>query len=172
MDWTDEPATENQLTYLRQSGYTPEHPLTKAEAVELIQNLRRRPGVVPELSADASRHDSALHAFELRRNLEQARQRLAEQNSLQHQAGVSAAMQARQEFWIDTCLEPSHMKAASTATIGLYREFGCRFERPTHEQTQEILDALDTALPVWDRDHPELFYQTLELNFRELLRTY
>ena len=38
------------------------------------------------------------------------------------------------------------------------------------EQVQEVLDALDSALPVWDREHPELFYQTLELNFPQLVK--
>jgi hypothetical protein len=35
---------------------------------------------------------------------------------------------------------------------------------------QEILDALDSAMPAWEREHPALFYQTLELNFPHLLR--
>jgi hypothetical protein len=37
-------------------------------------------------------------------------------------------------------------------------------------QVQHILDALDAALPNWEREHPDLFYKTLELNFPELLR--
>jgi len=37
-------------------------------------------------------------------------------------------------------------------------------------QVQSILEALDSALPAWDRDSPEMFYRTLELNFPELLR--
>jgi hypothetical protein len=35
---------------------------------------------------------------------------------------------------------------------------------------QHILDALDSAAPFWDKEHPELFYQTLQLNFPELVR--
>jgi hypothetical protein len=33
-----------------------------------------------------------------------------------------------------------------------------------------VLDALDGAMPLWDKEHPELFYQTLEINFPELVR--
>jgi hypothetical protein len=31
-----------------------------------------------------------------------------------------------------------------------------------------VLTALDAAVPAWETLHPELFYQTLELNFPEL----
>ena len=54
--------------------------------------------------------------------------------------------------------------------IELYRKFGCRYDPPTQRQVQEILEALDPAMPFWDRDHPELFFQTLELNHPGLLR--
>jgi hypothetical protein len=47
---------------------------------------------------------------------------------------------------------------------------GCRFFAPNYEQVQEVLDALDNAMPLWDHDNPELFYQTLELNFPHLAR--
>ncbi len=172
MDWTDEPATENQLSYLRHFGYTPSHALTKGEALELIKDLRRHPGGGAELPADTARHDAALQAFELRKQVESCQKQVSMQGSAQNQTALANARLARQEFWINTCLDPSRMKSPSTPIVGLYREFGCRFEPPTHEQTQEILDALDAALPVWERDHPELFYKTLELNFKELVRSY
>lgn len=62
------------------------------------------------------------------------------------------------------------MHAGSKQVIDLYRRFGCRFCEPTHEQVDEVLGALDAAMPQWDTLHPELFYQTLELNFPELVR--
>jgi hypothetical protein len=62
------------------------------------------------------------------------------------------------------------MQARSASTLDLYMKHGCRFVTPTHEQVQEILDALDVASPFWDRDNAEIFYQTLELNFPELVR--
>jgi hypothetical protein len=54
--------------------------------------------------------------------------------------------------------------------LEFYRKFGCAFEAPSHRQVEEILSALDSAIPLWDRDHPELFYRTLELNHPELIK--
>ncbi len=62
------------------------------------------------------------------------------------------------------------MRIGSTHVVELYRQFGCRFLPPTRQQAEDILAALDAAMPGWEQQHPELFYQTLELNFRELLR--
>jgi hypothetical protein len=76
----------------------------------------------------------------------------------------------RQAFWMDTCREITGMQAASQQVIELYRMHGCRFCAPTHEQAQAVILALDSAVPQWEQVHPELFYQTLELNFPELLR--
>ncbi len=76
----------------------------------------------------------------------------------------------RREFWIDTCREVLEMRTASPRVLELHRQHGCRFAAPTRPQVQYILEALDSALPGWDREHPELFYQTLEMNFPELLR--
>jgi len=75
----------------------------------------------------------------------------------------------RQEFWLDTCRGFAHIKFACAQIQELYRRFGCRFADPTLEQVRGILDALDTAAPGWETEHPELFYQTLELSFPELL---
>jgi hypothetical protein len=60
------------------------------------------------------------------------------------------------------------MQAACGQVLDFYRKYGCQFEAPSHKHVQEVLSALDPAVPAWDRDHPELFYQTLELNFPEL----
>jgi hypothetical protein len=76
----------------------------------------------------------------------------------------------RQEFWADTCREITQMRQSSQKVIDLYRRFGCRFCVPTHGQAQHVLSALDSAMPSWEEQHPELFYQTLELNFPELVR--
>ena len=76
----------------------------------------------------------------------------------------------RKEFWADTCREMTQMHIASKEVMDLYRKHGCRFCEPTLGQVDEVLKALDSAMPFWDRVHPELFYQTLELNFPELVR--
>ena len=76
----------------------------------------------------------------------------------------------RQQFWADTCREITQMQISSTEVINLYRKFGCRFCTPTLEQAAHVITALDAAIPDWETTHPELFYQTLELNFPELVR--
>jgi hypothetical protein len=83
---------------------------------------------------------------------------------------LEVARSQRQQFWMDTCREVKEMRAASTPVLDLHRQYGCRFFAPSFGPVQQILDALDSAMPFWDRDHRELFYQTLELNFPELLR--
>ncbi len=81
-----------------------------------------------------------------------------------------AAAPGRVDFWIDTCRETTLMRIANKQVLDLYRKYGCCFYEPSHTQTEHVLKALDEALPQWDQLHPELFYQTLEMNFPELLR--
>ena len=71
---------------------------------------------------------------------------------------------------MDTCRDPAEMKTHVPEVREFYMKYGCQFVVPTHEQVQEILDALDSALPDWDRNRADLFYQTLELNFPGLRR--
>jgi hypothetical protein len=75
----------------------------------------------------------------------------------------------RQEFWLDTCRGVAHMHVACAQVQELYRKHGCRFNAPTQQQVRDILDALDRAMPQWESEHPELFYQTLELSFPDLV---
>jgi hypothetical protein len=75
----------------------------------------------------------------------------------------------RQEFWLDTCRGVAHLHVACVQVQELYRIHGCRFTAPTLEQVRGILEALDRAMPQWESNHPELFYQTLELSFPELV---
>lgn len=83
---------------------------------------------------------------------------------------LEGALHDRQQFWIDTCREVAEMHHRWPQILELYQKHGCRFIVPSALQTQEVLDALDSAVPFWDRDHPEIFYSTLELNFPELVR--
>jgi hypothetical protein len=76
----------------------------------------------------------------------------------------------REEFWADTCREVTEMHLGSQQVIDLYRKYGCRFCTPTREQVRHVVSALDSAITAWESTHPELFYQTLELNFPELVR--
>ena len=76
----------------------------------------------------------------------------------------------REDFWTDTCREVTQMQLGSQKVIDLYSKYGCRFCTPTRQQVHHVLGALDSAINSWEADHPELFYQTLELNFPELVR--
>ena len=185
MDWQNEPATWKQLRFLRQHGYKPDRHLTKTAAAELIQNLGGNiatvvPTPLPEpmaaplpapaaVIAQLPKHD----AFTLRQDLERAQRAAAEASSSSVRAAqqeVALAISRRQMFWIDTCRDPTRMQAACGQVLEFYRKYGCQFEAPANKQVQEVLGALDSAMPLWDRDHPELFYKTLELNFPELLK--
>ena len=76
----------------------------------------------------------------------------------------------RLEFWLDTCREATERHQATEEILEYYRLHGCRFALPSSQQVEEVLSALDAAMPQWEQTHPELFFQTLELNFPELLR--
>jgi hypothetical protein len=86
------------------------------------------------------------------------------------QRDLEVALATRQQFWADTCREITQMRLASKYIHVLHQKYGCRFDAPSHKQVAHILRALDSAMPLWDRDHPDLFYRTLELNFPELRR--
>ena len=167
MNWKDEPATESQLNRLRQLGRAPEHALTKGQAAHLITTYEGAPRPHPSWTeVDAVPHQRD-EAYRLRMAVEQARQRVfaSAQGGAHFEQALELALAQRQQFWVDTCQEPARMLARSEEIFELHMKLGCRFVAPTREQVQEILDALDIAMPVWDKEHPEIFYQTLELNF-------
>ncbi len=168
MAWSDEPATERQIAFLKQFGHEPSHALTKAEASELLQKILHRPAHEDE--SQLSKEAAGNHAYQLRKEVETAKASALSDNAAQAKGALEAATVLREEFWMDTCRDPAHMKSPSVPAMTLYRLHGCRFETPTREHVEEILGALDKALPTWEQEHPELFYQTLELNFRDLLR--
>jgi hypothetical protein len=76
----------------------------------------------------------------------------------------------REGFWADTCREITQMQHATHEAVELYRQYGCRFCPPGRQQVACVLSALDSAVPHWEKEHPELFYQTLELNYPELVK--
>jgi hypothetical protein len=86
------------------------------------------------------------------------------------QAETVVGLLEREEFWANTCREITQMQHTSQSAIDLYRKYGCRFCSPGRQQIQHVLGALDGAVPGWEKEHPELFYQTLELNYPELIR--
>jgi hypothetical protein len=171
MNIADEPATDLQLSALKKFGYNPDHALSRSEASSLLMGLHHPPPPHDEEELPLS---TAHHPYHFRKCVEKLKEGVAQ--SEQHtepdlENQLRAARTARQEFWMDTCRDVTKMQFAWPEIISLYQVQGCRFVPPTHDQTQTILDALDTALPHWDRDHPELFYKTLELNFPQLVQT-
>lgn len=189
MNWNDEPATDRQLFQLQQFGFVPTCRLSVTEAARLIRQYSRQrsastvsPGSqswaaqslagqdVPGLPHSLS--DSAkLHADRLRAAVGAAEKILkTNPEGPGARADLRSARNVRQQFWLDTCSDPKDMKSACSHTLEFYQHYGCRFFQPSWEEVQEILEALDGAMPSWDKDHPELFYETLKLNFPSLLR--
>jgi hypothetical protein len=173
MDWENEPATWKQLRFLRQHGYTPDRHLTKTAAAELIQGLGGEVATTiapPEvLVSQLPKQD----AYLLRTAVGEAVTAVSEaRRETLHtlEQNLAIAISKRQMFWIDTCRDPTRMQAACGQVLEFYRKYGCSFEAPSNKQVQEVLSALDSAIPFWDRDHPHLFYKTLELNYPELVK--
>ena len=173
MTWKDEPATEIQLGHLRRLGYEPDRPLTKGEAAQIISDFEELSSAPATAKGDNDLELVRISAYRLRVKVEDARRAAArgEGPPLENPRHLlEVAVAERQEFWADTCSESDKMHLICSQVVALHKQHGCRFAVPTAEQVQAILDSLDSALPEWDRDRPELFYQTLELNFPELLR--
>ena len=173
MKWTDERATENQVNRLRQFGYEPNHPLAKDEASRLIRDFEAHPKAQAALAESATGEVAKHEAYGLRAAVESAKRAVAQAGKDEAQnfrQDLALALAKRQELWVDTCSDVEKMCVVSMEARDLHKQYGCRFAAPTAQQVQDIFDALDSAMPFWDRDQPELFYRTLELNFPELLR--
>jgi len=63
----------------------------------------------------------------------------------------------------------AHLHLSCAQVQELYRKQRLSFYRTDPRSGSRILDALDRAMPQWESNHPELFYQTLELSFPELV---
>lgn len=85
-------------------------------------------------------------------------------------AEAATTKAGRVEFWLDTCRDIREMQVASVKVYEFHHSYGHRLLPPSSEQAQEILEALDAAMPAWEQDYPELFYKTLELNYPNLIR--
>jgi hypothetical protein len=173
MNWADEPATETQLNHLGQLGHRPGYSLTKGEASRLIAWFERHhTHPAPSDTGTASERVEP-EAYLLRIAVASVKRMAALPEPGKAQAArqeLELAIARRQGFWMDTCREVTQMHLASKEVLELYQQHGCRFSAPKPAEAQQILDALDSAMPCWDMDHPALFYQTLELNFPELVR--
>jgi hypothetical protein len=194
MDWNEDPATHQQLRLLQGYGFVPTFPLSVTQAARLIRQYGKHPpGPTPPQAEDPTGPTQHLppkdidpspqtrperlsetarnHAYQLRLAVLAAARILRESPD---RPGVRADLHsltaARQQFWRDTCRDNREFQTASPHAVEFHEHFGARFFTPTWEEVQEVLDALDGAMPGWDKDHPELFYETLKLNFPSLLR--
>jgi hypothetical protein len=169
MNWRDNPATEKQLSYLNFFGFTPDHPLTKGEAADLIDQFSKD----PERQKIRDRNYELIRAFTLREYYEQAKQALekAEKEDIEDaEMSVQDTRNERLYFWEDAFRMPCNMETGFHEQLfTLYLAQGYRFEMPSLEQIQIVLDALDANSPTWDKEMPEYFFQTLEYNYPELL---
>src|SRR5512133_151119 len=112
-----------------------------------------------------------MHADRLRQAIKEAEQLLAQSpERLGVRADLLSTIAARQQFWLDTCRADTEGSSASVHALEFFHHYGAHFFAPTWEEVQEVLDALDRAMPWWDKDHPELFYEALRINFPSLLR--
>lgn len=112
-----------------------------------------------------------IHVFQLRLLVHAAENALTENPDRPGvRADVQSARSARQRFWMDTCRGEQGTPTTSGYALEFYQHFGVHFFAPTWDEVREILDALDSGMPGWDKDHPELFYETLKLNYPSLLR--
>jgi len=175
IDWTDEPATEGQLNSLRRLGYQPARPLTKGWAAHLIRSVEAHPQNEQASAENGVREVTKRQAHLLRQAVEEAERAVRDatkDEAEELQRLLRVAIRKRQDFWTDTCRDPPQMRDCSTQVLDLFMRYGCRFVVPAGELVQDILNALDLVIPLWDRYQPELFYQTLEVNFPELDRLF
>ena len=173
MNWADEPATLRQLRYLEQLGYQRDHALTRTEAAELIGKLGGQPERAAARSQIGVMETLQGAAYSLRLVVEEARRTLVEAGAERYEnlrPALEAAVGKRRAFWIDSCRGAASGETGGEEILRFYRQYGCRFVAPTHQQVHSVLEALDAAMLAWDRDYSELFFRTLELNFPELVR--
>ena len=178
MDWPDEPASEQQVMHLKNLGVSATPNLTMTAAARLIRQLRQAGPAAssrPLISASSWRASGQAnegdHALSPRNAGQTTNRTGAATPQISNAAAEPAAtMASRVEFWLDTCRDIREMQVASVKVYEFHHSYGYRWLAPTSEQAQEILDALDAAIPSWENDHPELFYKTLELNYPTLIR--
>jgi hypothetical protein len=156
----EDPATEKQLAYLLKFGYTPSGPLTRGDASDLIEKFSDDPErckIRDENQTQEMVQQEAATAWNLHTEVNQAK--------ADPEEDLEFATGQRLEFWGGTF---NVAKAEDGQGLELHMSYGRLFEAPSEKQIQEIIDALDAQFPEWDRDNPELFYQTVELNHPEL----
>src|SRR5215472_5200242 len=127
MNWPNEPATESQLSRLRELGYSADCPLTKGEAASLIRVLEPVPATEAEGGGTSGQEVVTHTPYALRLSIEHTRRAVAEAEADQIgrlQCSFASVIAKRREFWADTCRDPGQMKARSSSTLELYMKQG------------------------------------------------
>jgi hypothetical protein len=151
--WRDEPATEKQVDFLRRFGWRPDGPLTKGQASDLIEQFQGDEGRREILW----QNDAKEEAYRLHSEVEAARS--------DPDLDLQDAIQVRLDWWLSVF---NVGECGSQLGLDLWESYAKHFDPPTPEQAQAILSGLDEASPNWDKEHPRLFFETLELNHPEL----
>src|SRR5947209_8450417 len=125
--WTDGPATWKQLRDLREHGYTPDHPLTKSEAANLIRSFGGQAESQPAL-LQKDTEPSHKGAGQFRATVENAKSQVEQSGPdklVESRRELEEAKSRRQEFWINACRESTQAGAGSVQARELYRKHGC-----------------------------------------------
>src|ERR1039457_4037498 len=100
MNWRDHPATQAQLDFLTQFGYSPDVALTKGAASDLITKFK-------EQEADDAERNRAYH---LHRNCDETKQELAtaDKSDLPDaEMFFQDSQNERLQFWHDSMSDPA-----------------------------------------------------------------
>lgn len=168
-DWEIIPATDKQLAYLQLFGYTADGQLTKSQAHDLISAFEEDPEK-RRIRDENQRREAVAEQEKRRKNLAYYLHLDCEAASKgSAKAELQRFRKLRLNFWKDTFDLGERISEAFQA-YALHADFGCNFKKPSAEQIQGVLDALDKHSATWDADYPEAFYSTMKLNFPSLLR--
>jgi hypothetical protein len=154
--WRDDPASEKQLEYLNKFGYTPSSALTKGQASDLIERFKND----PKRQDILLENDMKEEAYNLHTEVDEAKK--------DPELDLEDALRCRLSWWMGLVNMLDTGDCCSQLHMDLWEAYARHFVPPTEEQTQTILDALDNAMPTWDKTHPQLFFETLELNHPDL----
>ena len=173
MSWDTEPATENQLNYLKLFGHTPEQPLSKQAAHDLLSQFEEDPErcrIRTENQIMESRACEKAYRQECRGNLAYyLHKEYANSLETAHQSELNAREANRIKFWKDA-FRADRVETDAEQTLEFYENFGRFMKMPKTEQIKGVLTALDKYSPTWDQDRPTDFFHTIKLNFPELMR--
>ena len=191
--WEGDPATAKQLNYLKGFGYTPDAPMTKGEASQLITAFKKDPArqeLKCQLEQQAAEqaddyedkhtawclHEAVLDAARYLRDAEKSLRNADKEDRAECREEIKEwkedlkdSVEHRVDFWLDT-FRLSPKSCDSSQWADLYEQCGQYFKTPPRKQVKEILEALDNHTPDWDKDKAVSFFLTLKDSFPALVR--